>query len=915
MIKQTPPANLIHTKLNQPRIAAHLVERKRLYAQLDLHRPLTVIVAPAGYGKTVLASQWIAQCGMRCAWLSLDAGDSQLTTFVDYLLAAVERLFPDVVAAIRVGSGHGITVSYDAVARRLADELDALDESFVLVLDDYHLVDQPAIHHFLTEFLQFPPRNLNLLISSRIDPPLPLAAMRAGAHLAELRTSDLRFTLDEAAGFLRQELEQDVDDKTLALLEESTDGWITGLRLATLFLRDQEDVTRAAAQFKVSSRPTADYLALEVLAKQRPAVQSFLLKTSILNRMCPALCDALLATGLAAHQGQQILDALDSQNLFLMMLDDSQRWYSYHPLFRQLLQTHLRAVCTPAEIASLYSRASHWCAEQELVDEAIAYAAAAGDVAFVVAIIEEHRHQAMNAEHWQELERWLRLVEGCNIEAWPQLLLLEAWTLHKRQDLSAVLGRLDLAEALLADHPLSEAVDYRLRSEIDALRSQQYFRQFDGERAYQSAHRTLEQAPPEYAGVRGMAWLFRASGYFIRHGLQPALELLPDNAGNMEPLPVAESVRILLGRCFLYWLAGDMPSLRSTANELLSFSSLHNLSESVVWARYFHGCACYQQNDLAAAGDDFLAVRAAQHLAPGFALIEGSFGLASVLQAQGNEVEAHAVVGFLLEYVEQAGNDTAKDTVEAFQAYLALLQGRPHEALKWVVDAARSIRSIPIVTFFAPPIAAAAVLIRHGTPASLAEAEQMLGRIDALLNETQTDRFRVDVLIQQSLLCAARRQLVEALAALETAIVLAERGDLVQSFVDAGPPLADLLAKLKLSDGRDAFVQRIRQASHHAASRKSGRGDAAQGLFSLARQAQPRHPDLIELLTNRELEVLQLLALRLSNVEIARELSVTSGTVKQHTINIFRKLHVENRRQAIVQAKAMGFKIETPYPF
>jgi LuxR family maltose regulon positive regulatory protein len=415
--------------------------------------------------------------------------------------------------------------------------------------------------------------------------------------------------------------------------------------------------------------------------------------------------------------------------------------------------------------------------------------------------------------------------------------------------------------------------------------------------------------------VRGVAWLFRASGAFLKYGLRAALELLPDATDDIYALPVAEAVRILLIKCFLYWMAGDMSNLRSMASEFLSFSELNGLSESIIWAHYFRGCACYQQNDLEAAGDDFLAVTSCRHVAPGFALIEGSFGLASVLQAQGDPSGARTVVESVMEYAQQTENDTAKEAVAAFQAYLALLQDRSHEALSWVADAARGARAVPIVTFIAPPIVTAAILIRHGTQASLAEAEQILSRTDAMLKSSHIDRFRVEVLTQQSLLYAARRQPAEALATLEAAVTLAEGGGLVQPFVDAGPPLADLLARLKLTGERDAFVQRLRQASKRSVPPGLAASHALQGLPSLSRQPQPRHPDLIELLTNRELEVLQLLALRLSNVEIARELGVTTGTVKQHTINIFRKLNAENRRQAIVQAKAMGFQIETPYPF
>lgn len=927
MIDQTLPAYLIHTKLVPPRVAPILIQRERLYAPLELHRPLTIVVAPAGYGKTMLVSQWAAHCGMRCAWLSLDASDNQLTVFVDYLLAAIERLFPGLGREIGLGSGYGITAWNEAAARKLADELDAADENFVLVLDDYHLIDDPAIHRFLTEILRFPPRNLHLVIVSRVDPPLPLAALRARAHLAEIRTSDLRFTLGEADSFLRQEMEQPVESRTLALIDESTRGWVAGLNLAALYLRNQADMTSAAAQFQAGSRFTADYLAMEVLATQPPAIQTFLLKTSILERMCPALCDALLAASPEKLPARHTLSYLERHNLFLTILDEQKLWCSYHPLFRQLLQSQLRESCPPGEVATLYDIASRWCAAQDLADEAIAYAVAAGNVAFAVEIIEQHRHQVMNAERWPELERWLHLVGRHNIETSPPLLVLEAWILHKRQDNSAIPGLLDLAEALLADPLPSSSKDYRLQGEIDTLRSQQYFRQLDGRRAFRTASQALQHSPPEHSSVRGMAWFFAAAGCFLNDGLQAALAYLQDEAGDPYLLPVAESVRIQLVKCFLYWAAGDMPNLRSTASELLTFSELRDLPESIIWARYFHGCACYQQAVLEKAEDDFRAIASCQHIAPGFVVVEGTFGLASVLQAQGNPVAACAAIQSLMEYVQQTGNVTVSSAVEAFQAYLALRQDRLNDALQWVGDSARGARHAPLTTFFAPPLAATAILIRHSTPAALAEAAQMLSNIDAVLQAAHIGRFRVEVLAQQALLYTARGQKTLALTALKSAVALAEKGDMVQLFIEAGPPLADLLDQLQLTGAQDAFVERIRQAIRRQAAPNSAPNSApgsmpgsapsltAQPFPALAMIEQPRHPDLIELLTHRELEVLQLLALRLSNAEIAHELGISTGTVKQHTLNVFRKLHAENRRQAIVQAQAMGFKLETPYPF
>lgn len=909
------PPFLIHTKLNPPRPAPELLERKRLYAALDLHRPLTLVVAPAGCGKTTLASSWASRSGLRSAWLSLDAGDNSISVFLDYFLAAVERLFPSVVQDLTIGPEQGIANSYVAVARKLADELDSVDENFAIILDDYHFLDNPTIHAFVTELTRFPPRGLSLVIVSRVEPPLPLASMRARAYLAEIRSQDLRFTVDEIADYLQHELAQAVDSKTLSIIDEATEGWITGLRLAALYLREQKDTALAAAQFKSTNRLTVDYLALEVLAKQGSAIQDFLLRTSILQRMCPALCAAILGTQHSVQAARSALDFLEGQNLFVTILDDDQQWYRYHPLFQRLLESRLQATCSAGEIASLYTAASHWCAEQNLVDEAVSYALSAGNISAAVALIEQHRQAAMNAEQWPQLERWLGLVRRREIDAHPELILLEAWILHKRQRLNAIAGRLDLAVALLQETALADGSRGYLYGEVDVLRSQLYFRQGDGENGFQMALRSLERTPLSHSAVRGVALLFATAGRLLCDGLQPALDLLNSEISAHQPFADSEWARILLVRCYLYWIGADMAQLELAASELLRFARRHHLQESVAWAHYFCGCARYQQNDLAGAGDSFLAVINLQHVSPGLAVVDGSFGLAMTLHVQGNDAGATAALAAALEYARQIESDAARETALAFQAYLHMLQGKSDGSAPWLASTAHKTRLAPIVTFFAPPIAAAALLVHHGTRAALAEADHLLRRLSGYLSVTHNDRFRIDALVLHSRCLAASDRHSEALATLEAAVTLAEPGGVMRAFIDAGPQLASLLAGLKLEGKRDAFVQRLCQEFEGNAAPTPAVHRIDSPLYQAARIVQPRHPDLIELLTNRELEVLQLLALRLTNSEIADKLGISPGTVKQHTINIFRKLHAENRRQAIVQARAMGFKLETPYPF
>ena len=766
--------------------------------------------------------------------------------------------------------------------------------------------------------------------------------------MAEIRTRDLRFTFEEAADYLQRELNQAVDAQTLTLVEESVEGWIAGLHLAVLYLQHQREPSTAAAQLKGHNRFTADYLAFEVLAKQGPETQEFLLKTSILQRMCPALCAAVLGAaieeaapgsgdGHTAAQSRRILDYLDSQSLFITTLDDNQQWYRYHHLFQQLLELRLRATYPKAQIAALYHAASGWSVEQELIDEAIAYSIAAGemtgDMAGAIALIESHRHAAMNAERWQQLERWLNLLRRQQVDLHPELILLEAWVLHKQQRFTEIAGRLDLAEALLADGSIPADKRGLLGSEMDVLRSQLYFNQLDVARTCQTAQRALACAPPDYAGVRGLAWTLLGAGLFLAQGKQQALAVLADYFCSGYGAHSGETARVLISKCFVYWMAADMPGMERTAAELLRYAQQHDLPESTIWAQYFHGCACYQQNDLPPAYDDFLAVTHSQHISPGFLAIQGPIGLALVLQARGQEEAAAAAATTVLDYAQQANDEPAKQAGLAFGAALALRQDRIDDALPWAAGVSHNFVPLPVVTLFAPPLAIASILLHQGTQAALNDAEQMLGQMATFLAAAHVDRFFVEALALQALLFARQGQRALALKALEQAVTVAQPGDLQRVFLDLDAEIQSLLAELSLDGARAAFVRELCAAGKLATAAPIPGRESHPPIANPANPAnpagstagahpgtrpgampQPRHPDLLELLTNRELEVLQLLALRLTNKEIAQSLGISTGTVKQHTINLYRKLHAENRREAILQARAMGFKLETPYP-
>ena len=423
---------LLCTKLHQPPVTVDLVPRPELLAWLDRYRsqPFTLYTAPAGYGKTTLVSSWIEMSSRPTAWLSLDEQDNDLALFLPYVIAAIRTRFPDAcqptLALLKASSLPPLSV----LVRRLSSDLDGLAQDVTLVLDDYHVIHEMAIHNLLSELLRHPPRTLHLVVVTRRDPPFALATLRARAQMTEIRQQDLRFTVGETAAFLKQMTGSEVADTVAAALTDKTEGWVTGLRLVALSLGQQGNVDLLLQDLPENVPYITEYLMAEVLLQQPPEIQDFLLQTSILNRLCGPLCDAVRGeTGPASNglkackpNGQAILDHLYKENLFLIPLSHAPQWYRYHHVFQAFLQNQLQRRHHSDAIATLHVRASRWFTDHAFIEEALRYALVAGNMPYVVQMAEAHRGEMTNHEPWQSLARRRLFLSDC-IKARPKRMI------------------------------------------------------------------------------------------------------------------------------------------------------------------------------------------------------------------------------------------------------------------------------------------------------------------------------------------------------------------------------------------------------------------------------------------------------------------------------------------------------------
>jgi LuxR family transcriptional regulator, maltose regulon positive regulatory protein len=885
--------SLTSTKLQRPRVGRGLVPRPRLLEQLNSPHSLTFILAPAGYGKTTLLSTWLETCRVPQAWLSLDEHDNDLAVFVTSLAEALHGMLPAAVDNTRAVL-NGPTLPFpEVITASLLNDLAAIQQDFILVLDDYHVIRDQAIHDLLLDLVSYQPRALHLVLASRHDPPLPLARLRAQDNVVELRAPELRLTLEEAALFLREVMALPVDEQTIALLAAKTEGWPVGLRLAALSLRRRPTLNWDAADAFVSNRYVMDYLLAEVLSSLPIPVQEFLIKTSFFDQLSGPLCAAV--TGLADRlsNGQPILDWLDHADLFVVPVDEQRHWYRCHHLFRQLLINRLQELYGPTEIAALQLRASAWFAANGYLDEALQHALAARNWAAALQVVMEHRHALMNQSQWQRLDRWVHVFPREVIDEQPHLLLIKVSLKIIWHQINEVPALLDRVEALLARGSFEQSE--ALQGEVDSRRSALYYWNGDWVRCLSTGSRALEKIPADWWYLCGYTRVFLSNSYLMSGDLTRAYATIyssDDSAYDQD------YQKFLLGcACFLHWNAADLSGLEQAARRVLATSDPADSTEVVTWSRYHLGLYYYQINDLSAAEQQLVPLVMHPHISDIHCFLNSAVLLARIRQLQNQPGEARAIVEAMVSFAFEIGSEAALREARAFQAELALCQGRLAEAGRWA-ETGGTFAPRPMPYAYIPSLTRAMIFLAQDTLASRQQARQLLAQLDEYFTSIHYTLIRIRVLALQAMLYHAEGAERQALATLEKSIGLAEPGGFIRLFVDLGPKLKPLLEMVARRDSSSMYLVAVCAAYREADDQPLATAALDQTAPDSDRSAATVP---IEPLTNREMDVLLLLDKRYSDKEIADALSISAGTVYTHVRHIGDKLGVRGRR-AIVQA-------------
>ena len=907
------PDVLLATKLHVPSIRPGLVPRTRLVQALGagLARGWVLVCAPAGFGKTMLLADWARGGGRPVAWLSLDAGDDHPARFWRHAIAALDLARPGIAERVGPLLGPPPPRSFEGLVTALINEFATQPgpDEVVLVLDDYHLIDSEPVHASVAFLLEHLPPCLRLVLASRADPPLPLARLRGRGQLAELRAAELRFTDQEAATLLGETAGPGLPEAAVAALVARTEGWAAGLQLAGLSLRGQADAAGFVSAFSGSHRYVLDYLTDEVLERQGEQVREFLLETSVLDRLAGELCDAV--TGRVGSQA--MLEQVERAGLFLVPLDEVRGWWRYHQLFADLLRARLQRD-RPGRVLELHHNAAAWSDEHDLADDAVRHALAAGDAAWAGRLIERHVDALLFRNEQATLQRRLDTLPAELLRSRPRLLLVQTWIAQWAGEVEAAGPLLDAAQ-----HAFAEATDEAFEPSVGRAASllanvpaalalaRAYLAHLRGD-----AEGTAAFASRARAEIGEGEWMLDsriqwhvALAQWLRGTLAEAEHAFTSVIARWraagDPGLAAPSCH-LLGQ--VQRAQGRLDAALGTYRQALEIAALPGRPVLPVAGIGYVGLAevAYQRNELdAALGQVTEGITRCRQILYTPPLVTGLAALAWIRQARGDAGGALEAMGEAERAAPGPAVTGLLNPVPAQQARLLLAQGKVAAAARWAEERGLGADDDePDYPREREYLVLARLLLAQGRP-GLALA--LLERLHATASAQGRVGSIIEISALRALALAADGEETAAVDTLAGAVTLGCPQGYVRVFADEGAPMAVLLGRLVAAQNADHAAARDIPPGYLAALLRAAH--PAPGA-ALPRRPATAPPGLPEPLTDRETDVLRLIAAGKPNQQIARELVVTVDTVKKHVSHLLGKLGAANRTEAVTRARQLG---------
>lgn len=869
-------------------------------------RSVALVVAPAGYGKSVLVSQWLDTLDGESCWLSLDEADTDLRRFGAHLVAAIRQVAPGFGGRTLAMLNGQADPRPGAIAESLATEIDSLPSPVRLVLDDYHRLSSGDVPRVIHALLDPPPVRLSLVIVSRRDPALRIDRLRLQGDLVDVRLKDLQFDADETVEFLRRAGVTHLDGEQVGNLARATEGWPAGLRLVSLALRRVPDPGQLIQSLSAGVGSVQRYLVGEVLEGLSPTLRERLAAASLLDRFCAALVESMVVAdgdGKAdAAAGAEFTAILAAGEMFVIGLDAQGRWYRFHHMFQQLLREHLEHATAPEQVRALLLRVSDWHAAQDNVEEAIRYALEAGADDLAADLVERRRHEMLDRDDLSGLRRLLSLLPERVVASRPGLLAARGWVAHYTLHIDAILRAADSAAELL-----TTSSPEGLRAEIAGLRGNALYLTGDPQAAEAALSPWVAKIPSNWYHAQSeiqLHWCLSLQG--IGRGEQAARWLEEQLLATPTDQPLARA-RYWVGLAFMQLIEGRLTRSLANAMHLQVLGANAGLEYVEGWARYVMALIYLRRHELGAAASHVEWVRANPEQQGFRVTIDSLAAEAWIADRRGDTAAADARVRELRRFALTHDDARAACIVRSLAIRIALRRGVDRKDLVAMPEPAwRMDSGHPLWWFESPRLTHARFLFAVGGAARSGEAAETL-EAHARFAESIRDTYHlIDALVVLASGYASQGRDADARATLGRALGLAAPGHHVQPFLDGFPGMRDLMAQIDPATG----TADLRYAIESALA-VPDRGAIAEPAGGARAHGSQSGDTLVDPLTVREEEVLELLVIRLRDKEIAEELGVSPLTVKTHLGNLYSKLGVHGRREAVARARAVGL-VEPP---
>ncbi len=909
--------DILQTRLYRPQLPALMLARSRLLELLDFNPPksLTLVTAPAGFGKTTLVSARLDE--MQCtgghqnpdclpsAWLAIDENDHNFFFFLRHFVAALRKIFPESLPETYKLVYSASEIDPEPISLILTNEITAITQRFVMVLDDFHRSSCPHLFNLLAGWTKHWPLPMHLVIISRTQPPLPLTGLKSQGRINDIRSRDLRFSPQEAEKYISLTTTRDPGNKTITNLLNHIEGWAAGLKLVSIALNKTSLDQDVESVLELGKQDMISYLADEVFSQMTTAMQDLLMKISILDTFSVSLCLALVDENELNDEIKSFIENMNHSDLFISALHDKGGWYKMHHLMRGMLQTRLKYKFSPEEIKELHLRASNWYREQSLLTEALEHALKTDNCMILEKILELALVIALNREdHLMMIHLWHFITEEMIINN-PQLMFYKAWLNLYAWDLDVVkdvIGRVEkIAKNEMSDSKNNQSSFF---GQLAFFKGYLAYRSSNYREAVKFNRKALSAFPDEWKYARGITLFYLGLSIRFSEGTQKATTFLHQDYQGLGNKDDTFALNHLFALGFIFLQDGDLKTSEQYSRLLLDKSRKNKSLRKEGYALLQLGNINYLWNRLDLAEHWYQEVYKLCSLITSVQAKIGYFGLALALQAQGKFEEALAVNQGLSEIeLEQTGR--ISDLTQVNRLQILISQNQWKEAEQWADSYTKPFADKLLMPYFEDPlIFKARVLIARNDPKDLPVILEILGQYMEIATKTNNFRCRAEALALFALAESNTGNITVAQDLLVESLKIAARGNMIRLYLDLGSQMEELLKQVDPATGIAEFVQEILAAFDESKTGNLITSQTLKGLPGI--NTVGSELPFYEKLSQRETEVLRLMAEAISLQEIADRLFISYATAKRHTVNIYAKLGVHNRWEAVTFARQNG---------